>query len=573
MAKENTPPPQEPVVETAAELYREIKNRGLELRKGSGRDDALLDALTSRLGCPDRRLQRFLDQSSLSAESFLMEYLKLSFPFSTMSRDIWAYMSGAGAPKSKEGLPVRFSITNDKENKDIDLEQFRRYTEFEALINEFVADWTKVMNDLFQLKDLLIPNRHLYSDIQIAARLNGQTQLPMLLTGFHPIDGVVRSIYALFDVAIRTAQNNTNRQDRLIDRLPDLWPGWHLVFAVLPKLNALDKDKAMQFYKERIEPHLNKSEQTKIGTIRKALEILDLPFWKYRWQTFEIWSTVLVLQALAPFCPETCTDADGKIPFDDAAGAIVARLRVKGFPTACLALQVQTPVEGVKDRKGMKPDLRICFSEEIRRPENTAAIIEYKQQKSEGISKYLSDIFKLYVHGAPSSSGVIILNYDSPDISVSVPEGSRYIDNVQPGKVDKIGELSTSLLKILRKANFLTIKKVVLLDLSLSMQRLYHNPGIRTQLQQLKQDPNVRMMGFSEQLYDEVIFKPNGELETYGGTMINKCLNELASRPFDVEEILVVTDGKFDEMLDTSILNDAAISITSPDKLGAYKES
>ncbi len=54
-----------------SELYREIKRRGLELRRGNGRDDALLEALTKRLGCPDDQLQEFLDASLLTGEEFL----------------------------------------------------------------------------------------------------------------------------------------------------------------------------------------------------------------------------------------------------------------------------------------------------------------------------------------------------------------------------------------------------------------------------------------------------------------------------------------------------------------------
>ena len=46
--------------ETAAELYREIKRRGLHLRKDYGRDNFLLEQLCTELGYPEGCLQKFL---------------------------------------------------------------------------------------------------------------------------------------------------------------------------------------------------------------------------------------------------------------------------------------------------------------------------------------------------------------------------------------------------------------------------------------------------------------------------------------------------------------------------------
>ena len=57
-------------IETAGDLYREIKNRGLHLREENGRDNALLTELRNEIKCPDTQLQRFLDASDLSNVSF-----------------------------------------------------------------------------------------------------------------------------------------------------------------------------------------------------------------------------------------------------------------------------------------------------------------------------------------------------------------------------------------------------------------------------------------------------------------------------------------------------------------------
>jgi hypothetical protein len=112
-------------IKTASELYREIKNRGLELRQENGRDDVLFAKLSKKLGCPNNKLQHCLDNSNLSAEDFLKIFLEIAEPFSLMFKEIWEYLSLNLAPNSLESISIEFGFENNK--TEINLETFRKY--------------------------------------------------------------------------------------------------------------------------------------------------------------------------------------------------------------------------------------------------------------------------------------------------------------------------------------------------------------------------------------------------------------------------------------------------------------
>jgi hypothetical protein len=89
---------------TAGDLYREIKDRGLELRRGEGRDDALYSELTRNLNMPSmfEHLQDFLDTSQISIETFVELFLTLIEPFAKMYQDIYSCMQRFDARKANQ---------------------------------------------------------------------------------------------------------------------------------------------------------------------------------------------------------------------------------------------------------------------------------------------------------------------------------------------------------------------------------------------------------------------------------------------------------------------------------------
>lgn len=131
-------------IRTAASFYREMKRRGLHLRRGKGRDDALLTNLSNRIGCPDMNVQSFLDKSGMPAEEFVLHFMELAQPFALMFKEIWEYLSAYTAYKTSESIAVRFGFPEENNPTVVTLNQFRRYVQklqrFESIITLILHD-------------------------------------------------------------------------------------------------------------------------------------------------------------------------------------------------------------------------------------------------------------------------------------------------------------------------------------------------------------------------------------------------------------------------------------------------
>jgi hypothetical protein len=85
------------IIETAFELYAELKRRGLHLRQhGNGRDGSLLRELCDAVGCPDDQLQLYLQDTPLPAAELLQAFVDAAAPFARMYQEIWAYLDTSG---------------------------------------------------------------------------------------------------------------------------------------------------------------------------------------------------------------------------------------------------------------------------------------------------------------------------------------------------------------------------------------------------------------------------------------------------------------------------------------------
>ncbi|RYE57796.1 MAG: hypothetical protein EOP48_05020, partial [Sphingobacteriales bacterium] len=448
---------EEQILDSASALYAEMKNRGLEIRKTDARDNGWFDEMCNLLGCPDDQLAVHLKAKNLSAEQFLRAFLQAAQPFSLMFSEIWEYLSDHLAPKAGETISIKFGFPDDQ-SADIDLEQFRRYEEQAKRLRhlEFIEVWNdKTLNSLFPLSDLLVPddrewdNKYSYSSGMVKS-------LPAIILASHPIDGIIRDIRNLFQQIIddyRQLSNETKRDQSnviLADNarmLTDLMPRWAYVFYNLDKIADETKDKAYRLYEKDILPYLNKLETEREKLIYEALGILDLPFWKNRWHTYEIWCTVTALKSMEELDPVPRVIA-GRIALDGYSKEIIADLgNCRDYAEACVLIQEQTAVT-YHNRKAMKPDLRICFSSNKSGTINTAGIIEFKQRGS--IDKaHIEEVANAYTLGAPESGGAIIINYDSPGVNPSLPAKSYYMEGLRPDHPEIIGAFSKKLTEVL----------------------------------------------------------------------------------------------------------------------------
>ena len=209
-------------ISTGQELYRQIQTRGLHLRQGNGRDDALYGELCRRIGCPPgQKLAPFLKRSGTSAEALLKAFLKVTEPFAEMFHDIWSYLASSAAPRATESIRIRFGF--DTDGLTLDLNQFRELamTAKREISRILYRHWSRdAFGHLFKMQRILLGNQHFHPTREWPAYYPGHPcyLLPLPEPG-HELDRVVADIHALFQWVIDEIVADAKRQAR---NLPEL---------------------------------------------------------------------------------------------------------------------------------------------------------------------------------------------------------------------------------------------------------------------------------------------------------------------------------------------------------------
>jgi hypothetical protein len=555
-------------IETASELYREIKNRGLHLRRQNGRDNVLLDELILKLHCPNKRLQSFLDSSGISAEDFLKVFLETTEPFAKMFIEIWEYLHLNCASKAFETVSIRFGFSDRNDKCTINLEQFRRYVETGKKIISPVRYriWPlEALNQLFKLGVILSPDnnslRKYYENVG-RYRPGKPYKLPKIATGSHQFDQILNNIQGIFQKIIdeytrikeednhnipELQDSNKENEDLIALKqaaylLTDLLPQWYGIFVVYPSIAQELKDEGYKYFKKNIEPILKSESTLRLVPLLEALDILDLPFWRHRWHTYEIWAGVLTLKTIDDFQPELVV-VDGHLPLDGYSGAIIAYLKSANFEKACVAVQVQTDFIRGK-RKAIKPDLRICFSDDLL-PDQTAVVVEFKQRTNLD-RNYLEVLFKDYSDGTPNNRGVTILNYDITRVRATLPPNCFLFEGIQPCNLGIIEDFTICMREIMKRTGIAPVlNNILLLDVSISMGGSYESKIVQQALRTASKMKRIKILRFNNGLVAGGDLDESDllSLTTSGGTELGKAIKDI-ERMFGLpDKILIVTDG------------------------------
>lgn len=562
------------IFELADELYAEMRRRGFQIRNGSkdGRDNGLFEKLCLLLNCNDDQLATRLREHLVSAKDFLIAFIRVAEPFSRMFQEIWHYLSSHAAPKAEEQLSIRFGLPEDGSSEELDLENFRRYMErwesFRQLATISVWDHYAV-KELFELGAILRENLPWSTDI-IGYYMGQSLDLAEVQTSGHQMTDVVSGIRDLFQEII-DEYAKLGDQAELADQelkakaqlLTDLLPGWSQIFNNLSAIPTSDLDQALSYFKSLIEPLLSKREKSIAQLVRFATDILDLPFWKYRWHTYEIWCTVASLKALAKLKPIPIVNA-GRIALDGYSTTIVAEFANAQYKDACAIIQEQTPIS-IGDKKAMKPDLRICYDKALGNIDNTAGMIEFKQRHS--IEKsHVEEVAVRYTKGAPRSVGLIITNYDEAGLQPLLPASAIYLEGFQPCNPTVVAEFTRRLSDIVSKAGLLKSPDVLLIDISSSMGNAYKDPLIISAIESCLQSNDVEVYCFNEKLFlgSAQNFL---ELKTYGSTDLLAAWHELQQVSPEIGKLLIVSDG--DYVLPDDLTEKLMLRECTPDELPA----
>jgi hypothetical protein len=143
------------------------------------------------------------------------------------------------------------------------------------------------------------------------------------------------------------------------------------------------------------------------GYIEAMLEFLQLPYWKKRWQVFEIWIFILCLQAFTRRGGEL--NVTGRNPLVLKTGETdepKAYIRIHG--SLRLELWTEFPLDG-KQRSELRPDIAVVVNENGTR--TPAGVIECKQRESEADKVLIKDADK-YAARISSDKLNLLVNYD-----------------------------------------------------------------------------------------------------------------------------------------------------------------
>jgi hypothetical protein len=545
-----------PVIETALELYRELQRRGLHLRSGHGRDDALLEELRPRLGWRGKSLTAHLKATSLPAAPFLAAFLDVAAPFARMFQEIWEYLAAAGAPEAEEKIRVRFGF-DPEDRSEVSLEQFREYVERTRTLLVLVRGrWTpEALRELFPVARVLRPfldQNGLWTNQGYRPGEPLALPPPPTATGeFARLVGRVRSVFEwIVEEGARTrgpgdaappeyrAWRNT-----WASPLTDHAPVWLTVMRHGERIPAELGARAVELFAQKVEPLLETQDKVPIEQrFREPLDVLALPFWKHRWHTYEVWATVAALRALDDFrpCPRI---AAGHMPIDGYDQVVVADLGARGHDEACLIAQLETPFHR-KSRQAIKPDLNVCF--EQRMVDASRAVVVEMKQRERMTPAYLREVATSYRDGSPQAARVLVLSYDQAPALESL-ERIDIISHVHPGAPEQVLRFELALRAAVGEAGLApgAHRSLVLLDVSSSVGNAYATASAKQVLARLSRAPGVHVRRFS----DHVLEAPSAEeieagLATRGGTQLGEAL--LATKDLPADAVYVVSDGGFE---------------------------
>jgi hypothetical protein len=569
-------------VKSSVQLYRLISRENLHLRRGLGRDDALLEQLTRKLNLdPNKSISKQLETRKVPLEIFVQAFFSVTEPFARMLSNIYSIMGRQGARLAAHSIKMKFSFQKATEELEFDLKHFREWL---AIYQKIRGTFTLRLWSQDDISMLHLPIRTLQNiygesyNWKEARRYSSPLPEPrMLYTNpeWIPLRQLRDAMEQLREIASEETDEHfevlsalTNEYEReekqTIERdtsrirtmLSDLWPG---LVGLLSKLEestpteSLTRDglNALQ----EIRQVLKNVQRTRINgqaLVRNFVEFLRLPFWKYRWRVYEIWVMLEIIDCLDEY-NITLELAGDRWNLEEHNATIVARFEDHSRNRYEVWTQLTTPVDTPYKKKHIMPDIRFC-KRDATVQQNTLLLVECKQRKSMKPLD-LEDLIEDYRRGANKSILNLFVDYDKfPAISHPLSP-TELLSNVNPANPSMVQEFKD------RVKNALIDNEIkpavpqydaILFDVSQSMRGRYANTEVNEALRELlMRNSRSKTFFFNNYLLPtEQISSPTlvSKLDrmTNGMTNLDGALSELHAQHPNIKTIAIVTDGEYD---------------------------
>lgn len=578
------------IYELANDLFAEILRRGFDPRTKDGRDNILYLKLKKELTCPeDIGLQRFLTSSKLSAADFIIAFFKVVEPFSLMYRDIYSVMKQHSVKSGSESINIRFDSLDA--SFDIDLSDFQKWMHVQNIMRRTLETRLWSQKDFWKLSEffsMLVAkrNRNRQRRFEPSERYDVPKPVP---SGFTRLDGALEVIYNLlsntaseiyeanrpseerFATVLREVSwaRNENNYDGEYDRCSlltnasftrETFPS--VLYSYEDLLERIQDgswdrtrlEEALSYFKEILsKPRTEERKEDVI--VETFFKILDLPFWKYRWYVYEVWTTMILVSTLSEYGIELQLEGGTILPLRRGKDSVVGQFQDQNDRTYFIITQRQTSVSGILGRKAICPDIRVAEHPGTL-PDQTIVIVECKQRrtmKEHDLRKNIS----LYEQGAPSSVRNIFVNYDQfPVVSIKSVKTSL-LSEFQPKNPDNVQDFREIVLKEMMKANILPKRQrfdALLIDISGSMQNAYDDINIQDNLLTfLHQNRGLLIFYFNDDLIEPGKIPPETLVQSIrsritGGTSLSCTLESLKRNYPNIKRIGILTDGDYGQV-------------------------
>ncbi|EFE51631.1 hypothetical protein PROVRETT_09759 [Providencia rettgeri DSM 1131] len=256
-------------IKECAEIHRELwYTQKLGVAQGYGpspRDRELLVVLAQKLGIPNEEFISSDESKNITAQKYLIAMLETMEPLAQMFQDIWIYCERTLIRTSKNALDIEWNFNINGELIPIDFESFRKYEmllnntldkeKFNKICTEFASACCKDNKSKGYSRNDPIPPKPQDADpISVASRIHDMCtrvkEEDLIQNGYFGATDAIPYLSAILN-------KNLWRQEDFAELKP-------LVDECYNRINLED--------------------------------ILSLPFWKFRWQIYELWCLIITLQ-------------------------------------------------------------------------------------------------------------------------------------------------------------------------------------------------------------------------------------------------------------------------------------
>lgn len=392
------------MIQTCAEIHRQLWHANkLAVGQGYGknpRDEALLQRLAEKLDIPGESFIRSAESKGITAQQYLMAMLETLEPLSVMFEDIWRYCERTLTKTSRDVLDISWNFDLHGERITINFEAFRRYRRlltqvppqeaFNTLCNAFANACSRYHRDIPDWPPDLPDKPRGALDNSVAAR-----------------------IYDLCAV-VRNQDLHRHGYWGTSDVIPALW--------AIRDRRQLWNASAFSELRQQLD---------KCAPLLTPEDILGLPFWRQRWQIYELWCLVTTLSLFESRGFELTRSTTGASLLELGRSVVIAER--KSDPLGQIVYQ---PTYQRRTGQTVHPDIVVVRGAPAKiEPDDVAAIIECKQHKMpEDVAlkvlkkRYFDSVAASYSDAVSAEGELVLVNYDHVDFA----HAYTLVDNFKP---------------------------------------------------------------------------------------------------------------------------------------------